>query len=265
MRKLVKFEKYSATGNDFILINTEETKRFTPAVIRHLCHRKEGIGSDGILFFTPLPNTMAEKYDYRMTFFNPDGSPAAMCGNGARAMLFYAAIYLQREGEFKFLVGDRPYTGRVSVGRIEVNMGRPHSVDIDIEDLLQPDEQGAVIDSGVPYVVIYTPKLDSIDLLARGRKIRNDKRFALGSNVIFLASRESKFYARIYERGVEAETLSSGTGATAASFFINQVLGSSLSEGVSMPGGVLSATADQQGEYWLSGAVKKVFAGEFWL
>lgn len=261
MSKKIEFYKYSATGNDFILIESDGTLSFSKDEVSQICHRKEGIGSDGLLLFNPT----VDDYDFEMIFYNPDGSRAQMCGNGARAMIDFASRYFSRAGEFYFLVGETAYIGHIEAGEISINMGKIKESRIDISDHLKNSELGITLDSGVPHAVIASNHFDHVDFVERARVIRSDNRFEQGSNIDIICFNKvtNSLKARVFERGVEGETDSSGTGATACATAaaILYKLPSQWKIDVIMKGGRLKISQDCHNDVWLSGTVTQTFQG----
>lgn len=260
MSREKKFYKYSATGNDFILFESDGSLNFSRDEVAQICNRKTGIGSDGLLIFNPT----ILNYDFEMIFYNPDGSDAEMCGNGARAMIHFASSHFNRDGDFKFLVRSKEYQGRKS-DNCSVNMGVVTKSDISFTDLLSGSEDGVVVNSGVPHAVILSDFFDMPDFVERARVIRHDARFKEGTNVDLVCFDTFKhtIEARVFERGVEGETDSSGTGATACAYAASLIYNfpKNWSVDVKMKGGVLNVSEDDSGDIWLSGSVTQSFQG----
>ncbi len=260
MSNEINFFKYTAAGNDFILVEADDNLSFSQEQIVHLCHRTKGVGSDGLLLFKPLD----QNFDYEMIFFNPDGSSAEMCGNGARAMLHFAHGYFKRSGKFNFIVGDKHYLGNVD-DTYQINMGKVKSTDIDFADLVLDGTDCVALNSGVPHAIIAQADIYSGEFIKQAEKIRWDKRFVSGTNVdvINYDKVSHSIEARVFERGVEGETESSGTGATAcaaaASIFYS--FSPNWKVDVKMKGGTLHIFEDSKKDIWMSGPIKQSYRG----
>lgn len=250
----ITFYKYQATGNDFILVDDREnTFPVTQEVINNLCDRKFGIGSDGLILIRD-----AESADFTMVFYNPDGSQS-LCGNGSRCAVQFAAKLGLITGECTFIAFDGIHEAEVlSDGRVQLGMH-------DVQNVRQY-EDGMFVDTGSPHLIRYVRDIDDIDVYGRGREIRyNDTFKEKGININFVELESDGICVRTYERGVENETLSCGTGVTAAAL-------ASFNKGKHSPvkvrtkGGNLEVSFDwQDGIFFnihLTGPAKEVFRGE---
>ena len=203
----IGFVKYQATGNDFILIdNREKTFKNDQNLVERLCRRRFGIGADGLIL---LEND--ETYDFKMVYFNADGGESSMCGNGGRSIVRFARELGIIGEKTTFQAIDGPHEALIQDDFIRLKMK-----DAFVEE---SSEDYAVIDTGSPHYVIFKDNVKSIDVKAEGAKIRYSERFAeRGINVNFVeAISDRELFVRTYERGVEDETYSCGTGVTAAS------------------------------------------------
>ncbi len=208
------FTKMVGAGNDFIVVDASRNgaRRLTrrwPTVSRALCDRQRGIGADGVLLLEP-----SRIADVRMRIFNADGSEADMCGNGARCV----ARYVGRR-RVSIESGAGRLQAAVSGERVRLGMTDPamlrQGLRVRVAGRLIT---GDFINTGVPHFVVRVPALDRVDVARLGRALRRHAAFApKGANVNFIqpAGRHA-LRIRTYERGVEAETLACGTGATAA-------------------------------------------------
>lgn len=204
------FAKYHGAGNDFLLID-DERMRFPvtdPDYIAHLCHRRLGVGADGIVLLQ-----LSEKADFRMRIFNADGKEAAQCGNGLRCLV----DFIRQKGYFseKLLIETQLRIVPCSWqnNQITIDLGTPqwllHDVPLDSFSL-------QLIHTGVPHLVAFVDRLDIPDFKSIASKLRYHEIFSpAGANVNFAQLQEGKIYVRTYERGVEDETLACGTGAAA--------------------------------------------------
>lgn len=252
----VNFHKYHGTGNDFILIDNR-TLNLQPSIkqIEQLCHRRYGIGSDGLIL---IENT--NKADYHMIFYNPDGSQS-LCGNGSRCALHFCKELGIIEEKASFLAIDGLHEGT-----IEGFMTKIHLADV---DQIKDYDDCYFVNTGSPHAVVVVDNVDDIDVLTEGRKLRYDDRFKPGGcNVNYIQFTENGLRSRVYERGVEYETYSSGTGSTAqviCGYMHSSKIGQKVD--VSTKGGDLSVQfnhVDQQkfNNIWLSGLVTHVYSGQ---
>ena len=244
----LRFTKYHANGNDFILIDHRDSD-WNPsrAEIARLCHRRYGIGADGLILLT-----RAEGYDFGMRNYNADGGECTMCGNGGRTLLRFAADSGISREEFRFLAIDGEHSGKISGDSVSVRMRAVSGI--------RETSAGHVLDTGSPHLVIPVTGLIDYDVVGEGRRIRNSAQFMPnGINVNFYEKKDGKIFLRTYERGVEDETLSCGTGAIATAI----VTGSRL---IHCVGGELSVEYRKTGtdcfeDIWFSGNVQKTFEG----
>jgi len=210
----VHFWKMEGTGNDFIVIdNRGEIIKERKEAARKLCHRKRGIGADGLILIEE-----ADEADFFMRTFNPDGSEAQMCGNGARCAVRFA--YLKgitgEECCFKTLSGI--IEASVKEEKVKIKMTNPSNLrKITRLSIDEKQYEGYWINTGVPHLVIFVPEIGVVPVKQIGSKIRFHSFFQPeGTNVDFVKVREGGLEIRTYERGVEDETLSCGTGAVAS-------------------------------------------------
>ncbi|MCO4754463.1 MAG: diaminopimelate epimerase [Bacteriovoracaceae bacterium] len=259
----MRFFKYSGSGNDFILVNNlDAAHRPRVSLIQQWCKRREGVGADGVIFIEK-----SNDHDYGLRIWNADGSEAEMCGNAARSSIHFAHHILKMGKEkyyFETMNGD--YEGRPLQGdNIEVKMTELYDVDkINISDF---STKGAMYcNTGVPHAVIQVNSVEDINIHSLGRMIRNDVRFPNGTNVDFLEVVDHKnqvIKLRVYERGVEDETLCCGTGVMAAAVTCRKLMGWTGEITVHAKGGQLSAVVDDKLEnLYFQGEVKMVFEGE---
>lgn len=202
---IVHFYKYQATGNDFILVdNREGAHRFSNAHISSLCNRRFGIGADGLI----LLNKDAQA-DFRMVYHNADGS-VSFCGNGCRAIVHFANLLGLINTETVFMAHDGSHTGEILTdGNIRVSL-------MDVKSIEQKTREDFFVTPGTEHTVRFVSNLDAYPVVEEGRKIRYSNLYPRGTNANFVELLPGGQVAfRIYERGVEDETLSSGSGATA--------------------------------------------------
>ncbi len=197
------FYKYQGTGNDFVII--DDRKLQFNGNVAQICDRKFGIGADGLMLLRNHPN-----YDFEMVYYNSDGNLSSMCGNGGRCLVAFAKHLGIIENETNFIAVDGPHQasinneGIVSLGMIAVTQIKQYQSDL-------------VLNTGSPHYIKQIENLENLDLIAAAKAIRYNQDFAKeGINVNFTTRNNELIKIRTYERGVEDETLSCGTGVTAA-------------------------------------------------
>jgi diaminopimelate epimerase len=206
----LQFSKYEGTGNDFIMIDDRKLQ-FTAneQLISKLCDRHFGIGADGILLVQH-----SEGYDFGMNYFNSDGSPATFCGNGGRCITAFAHQKGISGNTCRFMAADG-----IHHASITENNGSVMIVELDMQDpeIYSMDRNMCYLNTGTFHVVKFVNNPDDIDIIESGREIRYDAMFEPhGTNVNFAKLLKKELYVRTYEKGVENETLSCGTGVTAS-------------------------------------------------
>jgi diaminopimelate epimerase len=253
------FYKYQGTGNDFILFDDRENSfpEKDTELIARLCHRRFGIGADGLLLIRN-----ENGYDFRMVYVNSDGKPSSMCGNGARCISRFAHdIGAVKKTELKFIAVDGPHEAVIGKENVKVKMS-------DV-NLIEKNPDHYFMSTGSPHYVKFEMNVKDVDVYHEGKKIRNNTRFLKeGTNVNFVESHDGGIFVRTYERGVEDETLSCGTGVTASALAasLKGIASSSEKCFVHTPGGDLVVhfhkTAEGFDNIWLEGPATFVFKGE---
>ena len=257
------FYKYQGTGNDFIIINHFSEQFFSVddsfiKSIPELCERKWGVGADGIILIEK--STIS---DFKMTFFNPDGS-LSFCGNGARsAIKFSYDMGICKSSSTIFEANDGLHTGKVLQNDF---------IELSMSDVMGTEEvfKGCFINTGAPHFVRKIDEnINDFNLIENAFKIRWDKYFEpVGTNVNYINEiSENKISIRTFEKGVEAETLSCGTGVTAAAlYYILEFSDDRYEVDVLSKGGALKVIATKKSNIFtdikLVGKVGKVFKGE---
>ena len=255
---MLDFYKYHGTGNDFIILDNRAGQiKLTQAQIAHLCHRRYGIGADGLM----LLEEDAE-HDFCMRYYNADGAHSSMCGNGGRCLVAFAKTHQAFAGQqCTFSAVDGLHTARITKnGEISLQMQ-------DVREVKRGD--GFVfLDTGSPHHILWVPEAAGAPVEVRGREIRMSAAYQPGgTNVNFVEIlAEAKLYVRTYERGVEAETLSCGTGVVAAAIAASCTSTGAFDFSIVTPGGNLrvqfvKATADMATSVWLTGPAVRVYAG----
>ena len=202
--------KYQGAGNDFLIAdNRDGSIKITTNDVSRLCHRRYGIGADGLMLLESEPGC-----DFRMVYYNSDGSGGMMCGNGGRCIVAFA----WRCGikSFEFIAAD----GRHSAEILKID-GNTLTVKLRMTDVSErvgyPDLGCTFLDTGTRHVVVPVTGIDDFPVVEYGRKMRYDPRFApIGVNVNFIEPAGDKLKVRTYEKGVEDETFACGTGITAS-------------------------------------------------
>jgi diaminopimelate epimerase len=253
----IAFNKYQGTGNDFIIIDNRGNL-FNPSgskLIKKLCDRRFGIGADGLILISMDP-----EYDFRMTYFNSDGNESTMCGNGGRCSARYALSSGIAGRQMQFRTIDGIHRAIAEDGIIKLQMN-----DVNEFRLIG---KNYFINTGSPHYVIFTDNADAVDVFNEGKKFRWSDEFKPGgTNVDFVEITGNSLYVRTFERGVEDETLSCGTGVTASA--IAAVLTGHFDKSpvnVKTRGGNLTVNFNISGEHasdiWLSGPAEFVYKGE---
>lgn len=254
------FYKYQGTGNDFILIDNRAKallERKDTAYIRTLCDRRFGIGADGLIL---LQNK--EGYDFEMVYFNADGAESSMCGNGGRCITAFARYLGIVTDKATFLAIDGPHEAILRDDYwVELKM-------TDVPQVLMEDEHFE-LDTGSPHYVTFVEDVDDIDVFNNGQAIRYSQKYRKeGINVNFVEKTKEGIFVLTYERGVEAETLSCGTGVTAAAiaYHLDRPDGSRLRVPIQTKGGQLEVRIEPIGDgfqnIWLCGPTEVVFQGQ---
>ena len=250
--------KYQGTGNDFVMIDnrTGVFDKNNTDLIAHLCNRRTGVGADGLILLESEPD-----YDFRMVYFNADGNESTMCGNGGRCIVAFANFLGIIEINTEFIAIDGPHLARISGTYVELKMQEVSTV--------FSNDHYYILDTGSPHYVALQSNLQGVDMNTEGAEIRHSAPFETsGINVNFAEKvNEDTFAIRTYERGVEAETLSCGTGATAvaiAMFHSGQTTSKSIT--LESQGGILQVRfeplSSSYSDVWLCGPTKQVFKGD---
>ena len=270
-QSMIHFTKLHGNGNDFILIDEYKTEIIPENdkadFAEKYCHRRFGVGADGVLFITK-----SDKADIKMRIFNADGSEAEMCGNGIRCLVKYALDegYIDSKADVETMAGVLSITSHVD-GKtwVSVNMGIPIFSRKDIPangdgEFLEVDMHGysvSTINTGVPHAVVPVDSLDAPQLMPDAPKIRYDKVFPNGANVNFVhVDSGNEITIRTYERGVEDETLSCGTGSVACAIVCNRLGKTGNKVKVHTKGGELVITITDEGTF-MEGPAERVFDG----
>ncbi|MFN8357243.1 MAG: diaminopimelate epimerase [Spirosomataceae bacterium] len=254
----MKFYKYQGTGNDFVMVDDrDETFPKNPALIEQLCHRRFGIGADGLIL---LQN--AEGYDFRMVYYNADGNEGSMCGNGGRCTVRFAHDLGVIQDSTRFIAVDGEHLASVCEEEIFLKM-----VDV---NLIEKHEDYDFLNTGSPHYVTYSNDLKELDVYEVGYAIRYADEWVArgGTNVNFVeVLNPETLFVRTYERGVEDETYSCGTGVTACAISAHLRHGLEAPIQIRTLGGNLrvSFVEKEDGTFedvYLIGPAKRVFEGD---
>lgn len=255
---IITFSKWHGTGNDFILVDDRDGMMpvDATAIARKLCDRHFGIGSDGLIL---LRRPEVDGTDYHMEFLNPDGS-RSFCGNGSRCAYAFRSKLLGDRAPAKFTAIDGVHEAKWVEGEVEISM-------CDVQGIERLDGNMDLLHTGSPHLVIRVDDPAAVDIIPAAHEHRYSARFAKeGVNVNFVRWTKGHVEMRTYERGVEAETLSCGTGVTAAA--LSAMTRGNGREGcaVMTSGGELHVSAHMSGEGFTSillrGPVTEVFKGQ---
>ena len=260
----ISFAKYHGLGNDFIVI--DDRQEIFPiddsALIAHLCHRRTGIGADGLILLQD-----SFKADYWMHIFNADGKEAEMCGNGLRCCMAFMRDQGLVRGQSRILVSGRIYSCSCIDDLISVQMGKVKEASWNITVFsLGKEILVHCIHTGVPHVVVFVEDVDQISVEEEGKEIRWHPIFQpKGVNANFVSELPSGMLKmRTFERGVERETLACGTGAAAVA------IAASKMHGYVSPMKILTASKEvieirlsDEEEIEMIGAATFVFKGHF--
>jgi diaminopimelate epimerase len=257
----IPFHKYQGTGNDFILFDIRRLDwKPDQKIIAFLCDRHFGIGADGLMLLGDQ-----DGFDFRMIYYNSDGNESTMCGNGGRCMTAFAdSLGLGGETK-KFAAVDGDHVSIIIQKSNEEMQVALKMKDVTVEE--QPADH-YFIHTGSPHYVRFEKGVNEADMVAEGRKIRYSNRFMTeGTNVDLVEVFNDHLFVRSYERGVEDETLSCGTGVTASA--IAAAMEDPDNPGyfhIKTRGGGLKVSFKQEGnqfrDVWLEGPVKFVFTGK---
>lgn len=255
MQNILQFYKYQGTGNDFVMIDNRDLEfPKNKDLIKHMCDRRFGIGGDGLIL---LENDA--QADFKMVYYNSDGNESTMCGNGGRCLVAFAHFLDLFEEKATFTAVDGLHEASYSKGNVKLKM-------IDVADISY-DGENAVLNTGSPHFVMFVDAVKDFPVYTKGNEIRNNDTYCSeGINVNFVEKlSDHSLFVRTYERGVEDETFSCGTGATASALVFMKDTGLTAVD-VKVLGGNLKIHARQSGstfsDIWLEGPAVQVFSGK---
>ena len=257
------FYKYEGTGNDFVIIDNRDLtfQKNDKTLIQSICNRKKGVGADGLIL---LENH--DELDFSMIYFNADGSESGFCGNGSRCITHLANNLNIINDNAKFNAIDGIHESKITNGRISVKMN-----DVLKSEIFKYNDKYSTtfVDTGSPHLIRIYENIDSIDIVKEARELKLIySEYTNGLNINFCQISDSKIKLRTYERGVEDETLSCGTGAVASAVFLKDSdLVSNDKIEILMKGGLLCVELNKEknlfSDIWLSGEVNMVFKGGY--
>lgn len=250
----LRFFKYQGTGNDFVMIDNRVPvfSETNEALVARLCDRRFGIGADGLILLENHP-----AYDFQMVYFNSDGRQSSMCGNGGRCLVQFAHDMGAIKKETTFNAIDGEHDAYLKDGLVYLKM-------IDVAEVEAQDDF-YFLNTGSPHYVSFVSGVQSFPVYEEGYKIRNNDRFReKGTNVNFIEKIGEALWVRTYERGVEDETYSCGTGVTAAALAAS-LKGLQSPVAIQTRGGELGVSFEKEGNgfknIYLSGPAVRVFEG----
>jgi diaminopimelate epimerase len=256
---LLTFYKYQGTGNDFIIFDNRnnEIPTLQTQQINKLCNRNFGIGADGLMLLNKKDGV-----DFEMKYYNADGNESSMCGNGGRCLVKFAHQMGIHKTAYLFSAID---------GLHQAEMEEHDIIRLKMQDVnkVELHTTHCVLNTGSPHYVKFVTQLNELDVATEGKEIRYSKEYkAKGININFVEStKQDGIFVRTYERGVEAETLSCGTGVTAAALVSAHNENGFNRIEVKTLGGHLGVEFEKRGEQqfeniWLCGPAKFVYTGQ---
>ncbi len=265
----IPFSKYHGTGNDFIIVDNraQHLPHHAPKFYHQLCDRRFGIGADGIIFIENHPDA---SIDFEMIYFNADGSLGSMCGNGGRCIVAFAKkLGILSSNHTHFMAVDGLHEAKINdaANYVELKMQ-------DVKAVQQTSEKAWVLDTGSPHYIQFVKDIDTIKVYEEGYQIRYSPPYkAQGINVNFVAPNKQGLSVATYERGVEAETFSCGTGVVASGIAAIMAGYACKNKDGDIPivtkGGALKVAFKQNlnaasfNNIWLKGPAVHVFNGTF--
>lgn len=254
----LEFYKYQGTGNDFVIIDNRQDvfPKNDTKLIAKLCDRRFGIGADGLILLEDDKMT-----DFKMVYYNSDGGESSMCGNGGRCLVAFARFLGLIDKKTTFIAVDGEHSAEIQGDSVKLKMQNVFDI--------KEKPKYLFLNTGSPHHVQLVEELESMNVREEGAKLRYGIYGESGSNINFVTqSGEDSFKVRTYERGVENETLSCGTGVTAVALAMHKTgKTESSSVHIDTPGGLLNISFSPQNEgyeeVYLQGPAKQVFKGVY--
>jgi diaminopimelate epimerase len=253
----IEFSKYHGTGNDFVILDNSDGRYsgLTKEQVAFICNRHFGIGADGLMMLQ-----LKDGYDFEMIYFNSDGAEGSMCGNGGRCLVAFAKELKLIKNKAHFIATDGPHDATIDDrNHVELKMKDVASIEI--------YHDHSILNTGSPHYIKWVKTTNDVDVFHDGRAIRYNEKFGnVGINVNFVAVHPNAVDVRTYERGVEDETLSCGTGVTASAIAAFAEATEPQNVTVKTPGGILSVKFKPTGnskfeDVWLCAPATFVFEG----
>ncbi|WP_339832188.1 diaminopimelate epimerase [uncultured Altibacter sp.] len=251
-----EFYKYQGTGNDFVMIDNRQRifSKNNTKLVAQLCDRRFGVGADGLILLEPHATA-----DFSMVYYNADGNLSSMCGNGGRCIVHFANYLGIIDSKATFEAVDGMHEATIEGELVSLRMNDVHGVTL--------SQDFVFLDTGSPHHVEIVEAVDAYNVFEKGRAIRNDRYGKAGANINFVTPKGNDIFSvRTYERGVEDETLSCGTGVTAVALAMH-VLDRTRALRVTLetPGGNLTVTFTKTDagykDVYLIGPAVQVFKG----
>jgi len=255
----ITFYKYHGTGNDFVLIDnrSEIFPKHDKELVALMCHRRFGVGADGLILLENHPTQ-----DFRMVYYNSDGNQSSMCGNGGRCIVHFAQFLKIIDSQTSFEAIDGVHTANIEEDNwVSLQMTNVNNIEV-ADDFV-------FLDTGSPHHVTWVDNLKNFEVYSIGKEIRNNQYGSEGANVNFVEQTSAdSFSVRTYERGVEDETLSCGTGVTAVALAMYETEKTESTKiSIETPGGKLQVRFKKAGDsyvdIYLEGPAKQVFKGSW--
>jgi len=254
----ISFQKFQGCGNDFILVDDRKGQvKLSSQQVEILCDRHFGIGADGLMLLETAPG-----YDFKMAYYNSDGNISSLCGNGSRCITRFAQSLGIIKDKARFLAADGEHECVINGEEVALHMANVGKIEYHGDHFF--------LNTGSPHVVKWVNNLEAFDVYGEGKRIRQSEPYDSqgGTNVNFIQQTQDGIFIRTYERGVENETLSCGTGVTAAAL-VAALSGKSTSPTsckVQALGGNFTVDfKNNNGSFtdiWLKGPAEFVFEGQ---
>jgi len=251
----IHFFKYQGTGNDFIMIDDRENHfpRENEKLVASLCQRRFGIGADGLILLRKHAST-----DFEMIYYNADGREGSLCGNGGRCVVQFAHDLGIFDEKTQFMAVDGLHEAYLENGLVSLKMGDVNKIDF--------HNEAAFVDTGSPHYLEFVDDIENYPVIQNGSNIRHNFREG-GTNANFLEMKGNTLHVRTFERGVENETWSCGTGVTAAALYSAHTIGKHVVP-IQTKGGQLEVRFEKRADgyfndIYLTGPAKRAYEGDF--
>lgn len=261
MKRHKNFFKYSANGNHFVLLDGFlGASSPTSEEVMHLCDPIFGVGADGVAY---IGKSDSDHESFRFRLWNSDGGEAEMCGNAARLSAKHFIDHHNKSKQVTFKTMNAVYVAQHEGERLWLKMTEKNDVELD-PALFKEYQQFHSVNTGVPHLVLAVPNVDEIDINNAAPTWRHHEIFPRGTNVDFISIPDKKVpyvKLRVYERGVEGETWSCGTGVSAVAWACQKFFGWKERVTIETKGGEHQVKWDADGSLWYSGEIKLCFTG----